>query len=56
MHSLGRFLQLVGLVVLPLASVLQIEQSISVGQMLQIMAAGICCFGIGWILATYRFG
>ena len=54
MYSIGRFLQLVGLVALPLASLLQIEQSISVGQMLRIMAAGICCFGIGWILSTYR--
>ena len=56
MRSFGRFLQLVGLVVLPMASLLQLDKSISVGTMLQIMAAGIACFGIGWILATYRFG
>ena len=54
MRSLGRFLQLAGLVILPLASVLQLEGSISVGKMMQMLAAGVCAFGIGWILTTYR--
>lgn len=56
MRGFGRLLQMVGLVLLPLAMLLQFNDSISVGRMLQIVAVGICAFGIGWILMTYRFG
>jgi hypothetical protein len=56
MRGLGRLLQLVGLVLLPLASVLQLSETISVGRMLQLLAVGVCAFGIGWILTTYRLG
>jgi hypothetical protein len=54
MSSLGRVLQMFGLVILPLASLMQLSGSISVGTMLQMLAAGVCAFGIGWILTTYR--
>ncbi len=54
MRSLGRFLQFCGLVILPLASFLQLSGNISVGQLMQMLAAGVCVFAIGWILMTYR--
>jgi hypothetical protein len=54
MRSLGKLLQLAGLIILPLASLLQLEGSISVGQMMQMLAGGVCTFGIGYILTTYR--
>ncbi len=54
MQSTGRFLQLVGLVVLPLAMLLQLGGAISPGVMLRFMIAGVLVFGMGWILMTYR--
>jgi cell division inhibitor SulA len=54
MRSLGRFLQIAGLAILPLASVMQLSNSITVGTMMQMLGAGICVFLIGWILVTYR--
>lgn len=54
MRSLGRFLQFLGLVILPLASLLQLSNEISVGAMMQLLVAGVCVFLIGWILVTYR--
>ena len=54
MRSLGRFSQFCGLVILPLASFMQLSGSLTVGQMMQMLAAGVCLFGIGWILTTYR--
>ena len=56
MRRFGRLLQIVGLVLLPLAIVLQLSEAISVGRMLQLSAIGICAYAIGWILTTYRFG
>ena len=56
MHSLGKLLQLAGLVILPIASVLQLEGSISVGKMMKMLAVGVIAFAIGWILVTYRVG
>lgn len=56
MRGFGRVLQMAGLVVLPLAIFLQLNESISVGRMLLLAIAGICIFGIGWILSTYRLG
>jgi hypothetical protein len=54
MRSFGRFLQLVGLVVLPLAMLMQLNNAISPGAVLQFLVAGVCVFGVGWILMTYR--
>ena len=56
MRGVGRFLQMAGLILLPVASVLQVSNEISVGRMLQLFAMGVCAFAIGWILTTYRFG
>ena len=54
MFKLGRLLQFVALVILPLAMVAQLSGSISLGQMLQFLFVasghlhdwGICCSGI----------
>jgi hypothetical protein len=54
MRGFGRLLQMAGLVLLPLASLMQLSGTITVSQMLQMLALGICAFGIGWILSTYR--
>ncbi len=55
MRGLGRLLQLVGLILLPLAMLMQLGGQISAGKMLQFAIAGVCCFGIGYILMTYRW-
>jgi multisubunit Na+/H+ antiporter MnhB subunit len=54
MRTIGRFLQVVALIILPLAMGLQLAGEISPGVMLQMLVAGVCIFGIGWILMTYR--
>jgi hypothetical protein len=56
MRGLGRLLQMVGLILLPVAIVMQISDTIMVGKMLLLSAVGVCAFAIGWILSTYRFG
>jgi hypothetical protein len=53
MRSLGRNLQLLGLAILPLAMVLQLTNSISLGQMLIMTLAAVCLFGIGRIVEGY---
>ncbi len=53
MRGVGHNLQLLALAILPLAIVLQLGSSISQGQMLTIMVAGVCLFGIGRILEGY---
>ncbi|MDA7980635.1 MAG: hypothetical protein MPJ50_17905 [Pirellulales bacterium] len=60
MRSFGKFLQLAGLVALPLAMLLQWMPGdskdgtvISVGQMLMMLVAGACLFWIGRILEGY---
>jgi hypothetical protein len=47
-------MQLLGLIILPVASLMQLSGEITVSRMLQMLAAGVCAFGIGWILMTYR--
>lgn len=47
-------MQLVGLVILPLGSLMQLEGAISPGGMLGMMVAGAALFGIGYIMMTYR--
>jgi hypothetical protein len=54
MRTVGKLLQLAGLIILPVASLMQLDGSITVGKMMQMLAAGVCAFGIGWILTTYR--
>lgn len=53
MRSLGRNLQVLGLAVPPLGIVLELNHSISQGQMLAMLLASVCVFGIGRILEGY---
>jgi hypothetical protein len=59
MRAFGRLLQKIGLVLLPVAMVLQLlpgergKPLISLQHMLMMMVAGICCFWIGRIVEGY---
>ena len=56
MFKLGRFLQLVGLVIPPLAIVAQLADSISLGQMLQFLFVSVGVFLMGYLLQRYSGG
>jgi len=49
-------LQLVGLVIPPLAIVAQLSNSISLGQMLQFLFVSVCVFLMGYLLQRYSGG
>ena len=60
MRAFGRILQHLGLVLLPLAILLQLlpgnargGSAISVGQMLLMLVAGLCAFWIGRLIEGY---
>jgi hypothetical protein len=53
MRSLGRTLQQLGLIVPPVSIVLQLTQAITLGQMLTLLVAAVCMFGIGRIVEGY---
>ena len=53
MRALGRFGQLLGLVVPALAVILELNGRVTLGQMLVMLVAAICCFSIGRILEGY---
>lgn len=53
MHSIGRGLQLLGLAVPPLSIIMQLAGSITLGQMLTMLVAAVCMFGIGRIVEGY---
>jgi hypothetical protein len=53
MRTIGRGMQVLALVVPPLAMVMQLTEAISLGQMLTILVAAVCCFGIGRIVEGY---
>ncbi|MEX2111656.1 MAG: hypothetical protein WD845_00635 [Pirellulales bacterium] len=53
MHQIGRGLQFLGLSVPPLSIVMQLSGSISLGQMLTMLVASVCLFGIGRIAEGY---
>ena len=53
MRSLGRGMQVLGLSLPPLAIVLQLSEAISLGQMLTMLVAAVCMFGIGRIVEGY---
>jgi hypothetical protein len=53
MRGLGRGLQVLGLVLPPLAMVMQLAEAVSLGQMLTMLLAAVCCFGIGRIVEGY---
>ena len=60
MRAFGRLLQRIGLILPPIAIVLQLlpgdaagGTAISLGQMLVMLVAGVCCFFIGRIIEGY---
>ncbi len=53
MAGLGRLLQIVGLIVPPLAIILQLQNAISLGQMLIMTIAAVSAFWIGRIVEGY---
>jgi hypothetical protein len=53
MATIGRWLQIAGLVALPLSIILQLQNSITSGQMLLVLVASACMFGIGRIIEGY---
>ena len=53
MKSLGRAGQLLGLTLPCLAVVLELMHAISLGQMLVMLVAAVCCFWIGRIIESY---
>jgi hypothetical protein len=52
-RGFGRLLQIAGLAVPPLSIVLELSGSISQGQMLTMLVASVCCWGIGRIVEGY---
>ncbi|NQW46140.1 MAG: hypothetical protein HQ464_00060 [Planctomycetes bacterium] len=53
MAALGRFGQLLGLAIPLLAVLLELNRTISLGQMLVMLVAAVCCFWIGRITSAY---
>lgn len=53
MRSLGRGMQLLGLTLPPLSIVMQLMETITLGQMLTMLVAAACLFGIGRIIEGY---
>ena len=56
MYTVARFLQIVGLTIPPLAIIAQLNENISLGQMLRFLVAAIACFSIGYLLQSYTTG
>jgi hypothetical protein len=53
MYTIARFLQVVGLTIPPLAIIAQLNERISLSQMLGFLVASITVFGIGYVLQRY---
>jgi hypothetical protein len=53
LHHLGRSGQWLGLAIPAVAIVLELAHAISLGQMLVMLVAAVCCFWIGRILEGY---
>lgn len=53
MYAVSRMLQLAALLILPLSIFAQLNERITLGQMLQFLVAGICLFGIGYLMQAY---
>ena len=53
MRSLGRCGQFLGLALPALAMVLELNRAITLGQMLAMLVAAVCCFWIGRIVEGY---
>jgi hypothetical protein len=54
MYRIGRFLQLVGLSIPPLAMVAQLRGDISAGKMLSFLFVAVCVFLLGYGLQQHR--
>jgi hypothetical protein len=50
MHSVGRFLQLVGLIILPFAIAGNVVEQLSLKESLTMSGIGILVFSLGWLL------
>jgi hypothetical protein len=50
MHSVGRFLQLVGLIILPFAIAGNVVEQLSLKDSLTMSGVGILVFSLGWLL------
>jgi len=53
MALFGRLMQIVGLVLPPLAIILQLQNAITLGQMLTLLVAAVSAFWIGRIVEGY---
>jgi hypothetical protein len=53
MYTLARFLQLVGLTIPPLAIIAQLNERITLGQMLGFLVAAMSAFSVGHLLQRY---
>jgi hypothetical protein len=53
MRGIGKVGQFLGLALPALAIVLELNHTISLGQMLMMLVAAVCCFWIGRILEGY---
>jgi hypothetical protein len=53
MRAFGRLLQFLGLAVPPLSILMQLSETITQGQMLTMLVASVCAFGIGRIVEGY---
>jgi hypothetical protein len=56
MFAVGRFLQLVGLVIPPLAIMAQLGESITLAQMLEFLLVAVGVFLMGYLLQRYSGG
>ena len=53
MQTIARMLQLVGLIIPPLAMAAQLGNQISAGRMLQFLVFSVCLFSAGYLLQAY---
>ena len=53
MAAIGRLGQFLGLAIPAAAIVLELQRAISLGQILMMLVAAVCCFWIGRILEGY---
>ena len=56
MYLLSRMLQLVGLTIPPLSIIAQLNQQITLGQMLSFLAVSMGVFAVGYLLQRYSGG
>jgi hypothetical protein len=56
MYTIGRLLQLWGLTIPPISIIAQLNQHISLGQMLGFLAVSIGVFSVGYLLQRYSGG